>query len=108
EFGRSIRGLADKVHGVSAADALAFLELKLELVLKAEELILASHDGSQVTLDPADREKFNRLDDLKTRLGKSAVAALNAAFGFSRNDLWELGRLRARIFAAAEGAEAKA
>lgn len=109
ELGRSIRRLADKVHGVSAADALTFLELKLELVLKAEELILASHDGAPVTLDPADREKFERLDDLKSRLGKSAVAALNAAFGFSRNDLWELGRLRARLSAAAaEGAEAKA
>jgi RsiW-degrading membrane proteinase PrsW (M82 family) len=97
ELGQSIRHIAHKVHGVSQADALAFLELKLELVLKAEELILASHDGASVNVDPADREKFERLDALRTRLGKSAVAELNSEFGFSRNDLWELGRLRARV-----------
>jgi hypothetical protein len=85
------------VHGVSQSDALAFLELKLELVLKAEELILASHDGASVSIDPSDREKFAHLDALKSRLGKSAVAELNSEFGFSRNDLWELGRLRARL-----------
>lgn len=101
ELGRSIKHLADKAHGVSATDAFEFLELKLELVLKAEELILASHDGAPSSVDPADAEKFARLDALKARLGKSAVAALNAEFGFSRNDLWELGRLRARVSAAA-------
>lgn len=109
DLGRSIRTLADKVHGVSAADAMAFLELKLELVLKAEELILASHDGAPASIALSDREKFERLDALKARLGKSAVAALNAEFGFSRNDLWELGRLRARLSSAdGDAAGAKA
>jgi RsiW-degrading membrane proteinase PrsW (M82 family) len=103
ELGQSIRHIAHKVHGVSQADALAFLELKLELVLKAEELILASHDGAAVSIDPSDRDRFARLDALRARLGKSAVAELNAEFGFSRNDVWELGRLRARVFATSAG-----
>lgn len=96
DLGRAIKGLADHFHGAAAADAFAYLELKLELVLLAEELILASHEGAAVNVGPEEREKFARLDALERRLGKSALAAINSQFGFSRNDLWELGRLRAR------------
>jgi protease PrsW len=96
ELGRSIKQLVDRLHGATAADAFAYLELKLELVLLAEELILASHDGATVSVGRDEREKFERLDALERRLGASTLAAIGSQFGFSRNDLWELGRLRAR------------
>jgi hypothetical protein len=41
--------------------------------------------------------KFERLDALEKRLGKAVVAAISSRIGFSRNDLYELGRLRARL-----------
>jgi RsiW-degrading membrane proteinase PrsW (M82 family) len=97
ELGRSIKHLVDRFHGATAADAFAYLELKLELVLLAEEAILASHHGETVSVGEEEREKFARLDALAHRLGKSALAAISSEFGFSRNDLWELGRLRARV-----------
>jgi RsiW-degrading membrane proteinase PrsW (M82 family) len=96
EPGRSIQSVVERLPGARTADAFAYLELKMELVLRAEELILASQTGDSVALSAADKEKFERLDALKRRLGRSALTALNSRAGFSRNDLWELGRLRAR------------
>lgn len=100
ELGRAIKAHVARFHGATAEDAFAYLELKLELVLQAEQAILASHDGATIEIGAAEREKFARLDALGRRLGKSALAVLSSEFGFTRNDLWELGRLRARVEAA--------
>jgi RsiW-degrading membrane proteinase PrsW (M82 family) len=96
ETGRAIKVMAERLRGGASADAFAYLELKTELVLRAEELIMASQAGVAAEIGAGDREKFDRLEALEHRLGKSALAALSSRLAFSRNDLWELGRLRAR------------
>jgi RsiW-degrading membrane proteinase PrsW (M82 family) len=96
EAGRAIRQLMNRFKGATADDAFAYVEVKTELVLRAEELILASQVGTPVEIGAAEREKFERLGALERRLGKPVVSALSSRLGFSRNDLWELGRLRAR------------
>jgi protease PrsW len=85
------------VGAAPAADVLAYAELKLELVLRAEELILASHDGVADAAGDAEREKFARLDAMEQKLGRAVVAAIGSRAGFTRNDLYELSRLRARL-----------
>lgn len=85
------------VGAISTADVMAYVELKLELVLRAEELILASHDGASDAAGAAEREKFARLDAMEQKLGRAVVAAIASRAGFTRNDLYELSRLRARI-----------
>lgn len=95
----SIIGAVQTVGSVPASDILAYLELKLELVLRAEELILASHDGAASDAGDAEREKFARLDALERGLGKAIVAAIGSRAGFTRNDLYELDRLRDRLAA---------
>lgn len=97
EAGRALHQLADRLGQASASDAFAYLELKTELVLRAEELIRASMEGASVAIGDADREKFTRLDALEQRLGKTVINAISSRLGFTRNDLWELGRLRARV-----------
>ncbi len=62
-----------------------------------EELIHAAQAGEPIAPTDADKEKFARLDALELRLGQITLAALAAPLGFTRNDLWELSRLRARV-----------
>lgn len=92
----AIRDAAGRLGSKAAEDVLAYAELKTELVLRAEELILASQSGQSATVGTEDRAKFARLHKLEGRLGKAVTAAVSRELGFTRNDLWELDRLRTR------------
>lgn len=96
EPGRALRVLTARLGTDAGSDALAYVELKTELVLRAEELIRASQSGAPVEIGEADRASFARLSELETKLGKPTVLAIDSRLGFTRNDLWELGRLRER------------
>jgi RsiW-degrading membrane proteinase PrsW (M82 family) len=100
EAGRAIHRLTDRFAGWAARDAFAFVELKTELVLRAEELILARQHDEAADVDEEDADKFARLDALRKKLGAPAIAAISPYLGFSRNDLWELARLRERALRA--------
>lgn len=78
-------------------DVLAWAELKTALILRAEELILASHNERPERPSASEAQLFTRLDALEHQLGRASVAALCAKLGFSRNDLYEIGRLRAHV-----------
>lgn len=94
ESGRAIHDLANRFQ--MSSEAFAYLELKTELILRAEELIRASFEASAADIGETEREKFGRLEALEQRLGKPVINAINSRLGFTRNDLWELGRLRER------------
>ncbi len=94
--GQAVHAIADRL-GEKTADARAYVELKTELVLRAEELILAAQSGGPATPGAQEAAKFAQLETLELRLGNAARTALTTALGFSRNDLWELSRLRARV-----------
>ncbi|MBX3428435.1 MAG: PrsW family intramembrane metalloprotease [Hyphomonadaceae bacterium] len=94
--GQQIAAIAARL-GDRAEDARAYVELKTELILRAEELIHAAQSGQSVAPTESDKEKFARLGALEHRLGKTTLAALAAPLGFTRNDLWELSRLHARV-----------
>lgn len=97
--GQAMQALAAKLPSALSSDVAACAELKIELVLRAEEMILAAQNGAPSTLTTSDIEKLVRLDALERRLGAATIAALNALLGMSRNDLWEFERLRARSLA---------
>jgi len=97
--GSALREQLGELRTVNAEEVMAYVELKLELVLRAEELILATHEGAAPAGGETDRDKFERMDFLEQRLGKAVVAAVGSRIGFTRNDLYELGRLRARVLA---------
>ena len=93
-------------HGRAAqADLMEYIELKTELILRAEEIMLSADDNGQpgelatpLTPQPEDRAKFERLQALEAKLGKPLLRAIGPKLAFSRNDLWELQRFRARAF----------
>ena len=106
--GRALHTLAHRFarHGRAAeADLMEFIELKTELVLRAEEIMLSADDNGQpgelaapLTPQPEDRAKFERLQALESKLGKPLLRAIGPKLAFSRNDLWELQRFRSRAF----------
>lgn len=98
-WGRAIRETANHLGSKAADDVLAYAELKTELILRAEELILAAQGGAPADIGADEREKFKRLRDLERKLGRSATAAIETQLGFTRNDLWELSRLMKRAYA---------
>jgi hypothetical protein len=95
--GSDLRDHLRDLRAANAEDVMAYVELKTELVLRAEESILATHNGGAASMGETELAKFERLDALEKRLGKAVVAAISSRIGFSRNDLYELGRLRARL-----------
>jgi len=94
--GRAVTEAANRLGAASAADVLAFAALKTELILRAEELILAAQAGAPADTGATERAKFADLRALERRLGKAVTTAVEAHLGFTRNDLWELDRLRSR------------
>lgn len=97
ETGKAIQALAVRLGEQTAQDAFAYVELKTALVLRAEELIRESQSGAPAPIGETERGDFARLHALEHRLGKSMVMAIDSRLGFTRNDLWELGRLRERV-----------
>jgi len=101
-FIESKRGLAIQkvVHQSLTAtleDVLAYTELKTKLVLRAEELILASQEEEDFDVGDDELDMFEELQVLEGRIGVLTLMALEPHLGFSRNDLWELSRLRQRV-----------
>jgi hypothetical protein len=99
--GEAIHRLSDRFAGTAAEDVFAFIELKTALILRAEELMLERQHDPSADVSDADHAAFERLDALRRRLGRPIIAAVSPYLGFSRNDLFELDRLRARARARA-------
>lgn len=94
--GHALNALAAHAPADLACDIGVYAELKVEMVLRAEDLILASQSGAAAAMTDADKQNFTRLAALEHKLGRAVVAAVDARIGFSRNDLWELDRARER------------
>jgi hypothetical protein len=94
--GQAINAIVARL-GDKASDARAYVELKTELVLRAEELIHTAQAGQPATITAEDKAKFSKLERLELTLGQTTLMALAAPLGFTRNDLWELSRLHARV-----------
>jgi hypothetical protein len=96
EAGRFVSEIADKFAGAHAADIYAYMRLHAELVLRAEEILLAREAGSPLRVTDADRQGFARLHALERKIGKTALLALWPHLHYSRQELAELYELETR------------
>ncbi|HVZ98975.1 MAG TPA: PrsW family glutamic-type intramembrane protease [Caulobacterales bacterium] len=96
ETGKALKAIAGRFHGAAADEVFAYFELKLTLVLRAEEIMLAIQDGKEAELSPQDRDMVDQLGQVERRLGAGVLTAIAPRLGFSRNDLWELERFKAK------------
>jgi RsiW-degrading membrane proteinase PrsW (M82 family) len=97
ESGRALKDVSSRFNAATAADVWRYLELKTELVLRNEELMLQIQDGQSPPLTSDDRDKVKRLEGLEESLGSGVLAAIAPKLRFSRNDLWELEGFKRRV-----------
>ncbi len=75
--------------------ALDYWRLHTEIVLRAEEDMLARGKGRHVDrYAAADRARMRRLTEIEAALGRARLAMLRPLLPFSRNDYWEVREFR--------------
>jgi protease PrsW len=96
EAGRLITSLAARFGTTVVADIFAYIRLHTELVLRAEQVLLAREGGNVAPLTKVDGESFKRLHALERKIGRTAMLATWPHLKFSRQELWELHQLEVR------------
>jgi RsiW-degrading membrane proteinase PrsW (M82 family) len=91
--GRAIGALARRLGPARGKDLWDYLTTSVELVVRADDTLLAIEEHERVALDARLREELHRLHDLERRLGHAPVMAVRQHLSFSRDDLWKLHEL---------------
>jgi protease PrsW len=102
--GRAVQALADRLDAAGAADILDYIRTHTELVVQAEDRLMALEDHEVLAREAKVREQFKHLHTLEKRLGRSVVLAARQHLRFSRNDLWEMHELEEHAPSAHHGA----
>jgi len=95
--GLAIRKIMERSILGNIDDVFAYILLMNQLILRAEELILASHDDEEIDAGEAEVEMFERLMLLEGRIGPITLMSIEPHLGFSRNDIWEFNQLRIHV-----------
>lgn len=96
DAGRFITDVANRFQGTDTADIYAYMRLHTELVLRAEEFLLAREAGTKPEITPEDRQRFRALHELERKIGRTALLALWPHLHYSRQELAELYELESR------------
>jgi len=95
--GRFITDIVARFEGTEAEDILAYMRVHTELVVRAEDLLLARSEGKRAVTTAEDRERFRTLRALETKIGRMAMLALWPHLHFSRQEMAELYELEASL-----------
>ena len=93
EAGRFIQTLAARSSNAVVAMIFEYIKLHTELVLRAEQALLAKESGTRAVPLTQIHEKFVRLHALERNIGRSVMLALWPHLKFSRRELFELHQL---------------
>lgn len=93
EAGRFVYDLAQKFETAQVADMFAYIQLHTEMVLRAEQMLLAREKGEKPKASQEDRSHFAQLHALERRIGRTALLTLWPHLHFSRQELAELYEL---------------
>jgi RsiW-degrading membrane proteinase PrsW (M82 family) len=93
EAGRFVSDLAGKFNADHVADMFAYLQLHTELVLRAEQMLLAREKGEKQKASAEDHSHFAQLHALERKIGRTALLTLWPHLHFSRQELSELYEL---------------
>ena len=91
--GQVIGALARRLGPARGQDLWDYLTTSIELVVRADDTLLAIEEHERVALDARLREQLQHLHDLERRLGRAPVMAVRQHLSFSRDDLWKLHEL---------------
>ena len=90
EAGRFLLDLKQVVSGAVAQDMVYYFHLHTELVLSAEQLLLAREQGVNVRIDKEVIEKLTEFHGLEKSIGKAGMKTLRPHLHFSHKELWEV------------------
>ena len=90
EAGRFLLDLKQVVSGTAVQDMVYYFHLHTELVLSAEQLLLAREQGLKVSIDKEIIEKLTEFHGLEKNIGKAGMKALRPYLHFSHKELWEV------------------
>lgn len=96
EAGRFITDVTERLGKAHAEDVFEYLRIHTELVLRAEQLLLARERGEEMPPRPEDHENFAKIHALERKVGKTAMLAIWPHLKFSHKELWELHELEVR------------
>jgi RsiW-degrading membrane proteinase PrsW (M82 family) len=93
--GGYVRTLRDKFPGEVLADMLCYLQMSVELKIKAKGRLLMQEAGFTPALDPTIGDLFRELAFLEGSIGMTGKLALGPFLHWSPRDLWGLRMLKA-------------
>ncbi|HVN33086.1 MAG TPA: PrsW family glutamic-type intramembrane protease [Thermoanaerobaculaceae bacterium] len=93
--GGYVRTLRDKFPGEVLADMLCYLQMSVELKIKAKGRLLMQEAGFAPNPDPMIGDLFRELSFLERSIGTTGKLALGPFLRWSTRDLWGLRMLKA-------------
>ncbi len=94
--GHLLSDIAERLGKANAEDIFAYLSLHTQLVLRAEQLLLARERGEDPMPQSQDRENFVKLHAVEQKIGRTAMLTIWPHLKFSHKELWELHQLENR------------
>jgi protease PrsW len=94
--GAYLEALRQRFPGPVVADMLCWLQIRLELAVRAKGLLLARASGVDLPVDPAVRANFAEMEFLEKSIGPTGKLALLPLVRGSARDLWQLRLLAER------------
>jgi len=90
EAGRFLKDIDQIVSGSGAQDMVYYFHLHTELVLSAEQLLLAREKGVDIVINKEIIGKLTEFHELEKSIGKAGMKALRPHLHFSHKELWEV------------------
>ena len=90
EAGRFLLDLQKTASGSHASEMVYYFHLHTELILSAEQLLLAREEGIEIDVDKTTIDKLTEMHHLEKEIGKAAMHTLRPHLHFSSKELWEV------------------
>ncbi|NNE07937.1 MAG: PrsW family intramembrane metalloprotease [Gemmatimonadetes bacterium] len=92
--GKYLDSLQDSLPPAVVADLFCYLQIHLELSMRAKGLLIARQAGLEPEPDPVVEASFRELEYLRKTVGRAGVLAISPFLNMKSRDLWQLHMLR--------------
>jgi len=88
--GAFLRKLHDRFGARIVDKMVYYIELHTELILRAEEVLIAHENGEKISVSTETKGNLLLLHELEREIGKTGLLALRPHLHFNRHEFWEL------------------
>jgi RsiW-degrading membrane proteinase PrsW (M82 family) len=97
EAGRFLHDMTDKLSAPAAQEMIDYFCLHTELVLSAEQILLAREQAIDVEVGEDIRNKLRRMHELEAHIGRAGLHTLRPHLQFTAKDMWEVHLLEVEV-----------